>query len=311
VPPDAVANGAVINVTGLRKSYGPVEAVRGVDLQVARGEVFALLGPNGAGKTTTLEILEGYRTRDSGDVSVLGMDPVDGGRDLRERVGIVLQETAVDPFLTVREVLTRNAGYYPAPRPVPETLAVVGMAEHADVRVQNLSGGQQRRLDVALGIIGSPELVFLDEPTTGFDPSARRGAWELIRQLTSSGTTILLTTHYMEEAQALADRVAIIANGRIVACGPPRSLLTGVAASTSIRFRLPDGVPLTSLPVPVSSDGGTAVISTDDAVTVLHQLTDWALQHGHPLDELSVSQPTLEDVYLQLTQRPQDDGART
>jgi ABC-2 type transport system ATP-binding protein len=311
MPPGAATDGAVISVTGLRKSYGAVEAVRGVDLQVQRGEVFALLGPNGAGKTTTLEILEGYRTRDTGEVSVLGMDPVDGGRELRERVGIVLQETAVDPFLTVREVLTRNAGYYPTPRAVPETLAVVGMAEHTDVRVQNLSGGQQRRLDVALGIIGNPELVFLDEPTTGFDPSARRGAWELIRQLTSSGTTILLTTHYMEEAQALADRVAIIANGHIVACGPPRSLLTGTAASTSIRFRLPDGVPLTSLPVPVSSDGGAAVISTDDAVAVLHRLTEWALQHGYPLDELSVSQPTLEDVYLQLTQLPQDDGAKT
>jgi ABC-2 type transport system ATP-binding protein len=312
MPPPAAAStpaSAAIEVSGLRKSYGDVQAVRSVDFAVERGEVFALLGPNGAGKTTTLEILEGYRVRDAGQVSVLGMDPIDGGRELRDRIGIVLQETAVDPFLTAREVLTRNAGFYSDPRPVAETLDLVGMTPNANVRVQNLSGGQQRRLDVALGIIGNPELLFLDEPTTGFDPSARRGAWDLVRQLTSTGTTILLTTHYMEEAQELADRVAIIANGRIVACGPPTSLTPSTEASTHIRFRIPANVTTEELPVPVTREGDWVVIGTDDVVGVLHRLTTWAMERGYALGELTVTRPTLEDVYLRLTQSPDTEAA--
>jgi ABC-2 type transport system ATP-binding protein len=290
-----------IVVEGLRKSYGAVRAVDGVDLMVESGEVFALLGPNGAGKTTTLEVLEGYRARDAGRVEVLGVDPAHGGRALREHIGIVLQETAVDPYLTAREVLTRNAKYYPRPRDPDEVIDLVGLREKAKERVKDLSGGQQRRLDVGLGIIGNPELLFLDEPTTGFDPSARRSAWELIRRLTGSGTTIILTTHYMEEAQELADRVAIIAGGHIVAIGTPESLGGRDTASTRIRFRIPHGVDVADLPVPSRLDGGLAVIETDEAVRVLHALTSWALEHGYELEGLSADRPSLEDIYLALT----------
>ncbi len=226
-----------ISVRGLRKSYGSVEAVRGVDLEVRAGEVFALVGPNGAGKTTTVEILEGHRERTAGDVSVLGHDPEKNERALKERIGIVLQETGVEPYLTVAESIDLFRGYYPAPRPRDEVLEVVGLTEQRDVRVRRLSGGQKRRLDVAIGLCGNPDLLFLDEPTTGFDPSARRNAWEMIRNLRDLGKTVLLTTHYMDEAQHLADRVAIIAGGVIVAEGSPEELIATEPAST-IRFRI-------------------------------------------------------------------------
>jgi len=295
---------AAIIVEGLRKSYGPVQAVTGVSFEVDEGEVFALLGPNGAGKTTTVEVLEGFRSRDAGRVTVLGIDP--GGRAgerlLRVRTGVVLQELAVEPFLTVREVLTRNAGYYPAPRPVEEVIALVGLEEKASTRVKHLSGGQQRRLDLGLGIIGNPELIFMDEPTTGFDPSARRGAWELVRLLTRGGTTVLLTTHYMDEAEALADRVAVVARGRVVAQGDPASLGGRDVGEATVRFRLPPGTSPTELPLlPAHLDGDMVEVRTTDEVRALHELTGWALARGADLAGLTVTRMTLEDVYLQLT----------
>jgi len=237
------------------------------------------------------------------------MDPAGGGRVLRERVGVVLQETAVEPYLTVREVLARNAGYYPRPRAVDEVISLAGLAEKADARVKTLSGGQQRRLDVALGIVGDPELVFLDEPTTGFDPSARRGAWELVRRLTGGGTTIVLTTHYMDEAQALADRVAVLADGRIVAAGTPDSIGGRNLAAVRVRFRLPAGVAPAELPVPGESAGDRFEIRTEDELRVLHTLTGWALDRGTRLDGLTVDRPTLEDVYLSLTDTPAETPA--
>jgi ABC-2 type transport system ATP-binding protein len=272
-----------------------------VSFAVQPGEVFALLGPNGAGKTTTLEILEGYRPRTSGTVEVLGLDPATGGHQLRERIGIVLQATAVEPYLTVREVVSRNAGYYPAPRNVDAVISLVGLDEKADARVKTLSGGQQRRLDVALGIIGGPELLFLDEPTTGFDPSARRGAWDLVRTLAAEGTTILLTTHYMDEAQHLADRVAVIARGHIVAEGTPDTIGGRADAAVRIRFVLPAGIGADRLPVPAALDNGHVEVRTEDEVRVLHQLTGWALDNDVPLEQLTVERPSLEDVYLELT----------
>jgi ABC-2 type transport system ATP-binding protein len=292
----------VVTARGLRKSYGELEAVRGIDLAVDRGEVFAFLGPNGAGKTTTVEILEGYRARSDGEVSVLGSDPATADAEWRARIGIVLQECRMEPQLTVRESLDLYAGYYPRPRPVDETLELTGLEEQADVRAGKLSGGQQRRLDVALALIGDPELLFLDEPTTGFDPSARRQAWEVIAGLRTLGKTVFLTTHYMDEAQTLADRVAIIAGGEIVAEGAPDRL--GAAASvTEIRFRLPDGVGPAELPLPVETDlGGRAVVvRTAEPVATLNQLTAWALDRGVELPGLSVGSPSLEDVYLELT----------
>ncbi len=290
-----------VEVDGLTKRYGAVEALRGVSFTVAVGEVFALLGPNGAGKTTTVEILEGFRRRDGGTVTVLGVDPAGRPRSLRQRLGIVLQECAVESNLTVREVLARNAGFYPDPRPVDEVVELVGLGEKADSRVARLSGGQQRRLDVGLGIIGRPELVFLDEPTTGFDPSARRGAWDLVRSLTAGGTTVILTTHYMDEAEALADRVAVVAAGRVVAQGPPSSLGGRDVGEAKIRFALPDGVEPAALPVDVRSVPSGFEVSTTEEVEVLHALTSWSIAHHVPLVGLTVERLTLEDVYLRLT----------
>jgi len=291
----------VIEITGLRKTYGDLEAVAGIDLHVDRGEVFALLGPNGAGKTTATEILEGYRPRTGGEVSVLGHDPSKGERSLKQRVGIVLQSTGLDAFLTVRETVDMYGGYYPRSRPTDEVIELVGLRDKADERVRKLSGGQQRRLDVAIALAGDPELLFLDEPTTGFDPTARRNAWEMVKNLVSLGKTVWLTTHFMDEAQYLADRVAVIAKGRIVAEGPPDSLAGRDAMRTRIRFRPPAGAP----PVPdwgqTPSADGSFSLETDDATRSTHDVTSWALDHGIALDLLEVRQPSLEDVYLQLT----------
>jgi ABC-2 type transport system ATP-binding protein len=295
-------NDLVISARGLRKSYGPLEAVRGIDLEVRRGEIFAFLGPNGAGKTTTVEILEGYRARTAGEVDVLGLDPANGGSEWRGRIGIVLQQSRMHPELTVRESLEMFAGYYRAPRSVDETIEQVGLADRAGARVGRLSGGQQRRLDVALALIGDPELLFLDEPTTGFDPSARRRAWELVAGLRELGKTIFLTTHYMEEAQVLADRVAIIAAGQIVAEGPP-DRLGEHAATVEIRFRLPDGVPVSELPPAFTGedDGRFVVARTGEPVRTLNELTGWALERRVDLPGLQVGSPSLEDVYLEVT----------
>jgi ABC-2 type transport system ATP-binding protein len=290
----------VIQVRGLRKSYGDVEAVRGIDLTVEQGEVFALLGPNGAGKTTTVEILEGYRHRTGGEASVLGRDPAKLDRATKARIGIVLQSTGVDPFLTVRETIDMYRGYYPHPRPVDEVIEVVGLKEKRDARVNKLSGGQQRRLDVAIALAGDTGLLFLDEPTTGFDPSARRNAWQIVRNLISLGKTVFLTTHYMDEAQYLARRVAVIAKGVIVAEGPPATIGGRDTAQTVIRFRVEDGEGLPSLgQVPLGD--GTLELRTEHPTKVLHELTAWALDRGGELEGLEVYRPTLEDIYLELT----------
>jgi ABC-2 type transport system ATP-binding protein len=291
---------SAVQVRGLRKSYGSFEAVRGIDLSVEAGEVFALLGPNGAGKTTTVEILEGHRQRSSGEVSVLGHDPGRNERALKERVGIVLQQTGVDEYLTVREVVEMVAGYYPAPRDVDEVIGLAGLAEQRDQRVKKLSGGQKRRVDLAVALAGDPELLFLDEPTTGFDPSARRQAWETVRGLASLGKTIFLTTHFMDEAQALADRLAIIADGRIVATGTADELIGASTPATTIRFRLADGVePPESLGLRGSASAYE--VETIEPARTLHDLTGWALSVGAELHELEVGRRSLEDVYLQLT----------
>jgi ABC-2 type transport system ATP-binding protein len=298
----------VISVRGLRRTYGSLEALKGIDLEVARGEVFAFLGPNGAGKTTTVEILEGYRERTAGEVSVLGEDPARADRDWRGRIGIVLQQSRMRRELTVRETVDQFAGYYPTPRDVIETIDLVGLDDSADTRVGRLSGGQQRRLDVALALIGDSELLFLDEPTTGFDPSARRRAWEVIANLRELGKTIFLTTHYMDEAQVLADRVAIIAGGRIVAEGPP-DRLGERAATTEIRFRLPDGVAGDELPAGVAPErngSGIVKVRTGDPVRALHEITGWALEHRLELAALQVNAPSLEEIYLEMTE---DDEA--
>jgi ABC-2 type transport system ATP-binding protein len=275
-----------IEVCALRKRYGEYEAVRGIDITVRRGEVFGLLGPNGAGKTTTVEILEGYRVRTGGEVSVLGYDPADRAIELRRRIGIVLQSGGIYGHITPREALCHWASFYPHPRSVEEVLALAGLQAQADTRSRRLSGGQLRRLDFALALVGDPELIFLDEPTTGFDPEARRAAWDTIRSLRALGKTILLTTHYLDEAQALADRVAIIKEGRILAIGPPRELGVG-AAHYRVIYR--------------NASGELVERQTDDATTLLHELTGEALARGERLEELSVGRPTLEDVYLELT----------
>ena len=298
----------MISVQGLRKSYDGLEAVRGIDLEVRAGEVFAFLGPNGAGKTTTVEILEGYRQRNGGDIAVLGVDPERADRAWRQRVGFVLQESRLVGELTPREVLEQYAGYYASPRDVDETVRLVGLEEKADVRTAKLSGGQQRRLDVALALIGDPELLFLDEPTTGFDPSARRHAWEVVGGLRDLGKTVFLTTHYMDEAQALADRVAIISAGRIVATGSPEELGGDREGRTEISFRLPAGVRGPDLPYGIRTaariDAEMVSISAQDPVPVLRELTNWAGEREIALPSLLVRRPSLEDVYLELT-----DGA--
>jgi ABC-2 type transport system ATP-binding protein len=292
-----------IDVKGLHKSYGSLEAVRGVDLTIETGEVFALLGPNGAGKTTTVEILEGYRRRDAGDVSVLGFDPARRERAMKERIGIVLQSTGIEQFLTVAEVIEMYRGYYPNPRPLDEIIDVVGLGEKRNERVKKLSGGQQRRLDVAIGLAGDPDLLFLDEPTTGFDPGARRRMWEAVKNLASLGKTIFLTTHYMDEAQELADRVAVITAGQIVAEGPPQTIAGRETEKTIVRFRLPEKAAALprSLKSAARARDGRLQIDAADPVKLLHELTGWALEKGVMLDGIEVTRPTLEDVYLQLT----------
>jgi ABC-2 type transport system ATP-binding protein len=284
----------VISIKGLRMSYGSTEAVRGIDLEVNRGEVFAFLGPNGAGKTTTVEILEGYRRRTGGEVSVLGEDPARAGRDWRERIGIVLQSGRLDPYLTVRESLDLYAGYFRAPRATEDVIALIGLEGKADERASRLSGGQQRRLDVGMALIGDPELLFLDEPTTGFDPSARRQAWDVIAGLGDLGKTVFLTTHYMDEAQRLADRVTIIAAGQIVAQGTPEDLGERDAGETTIRYR---------------SGEKEVVLRTATPVQALHELTGKALANGEELEGLEVTRPSLEDVYLELTATPAEEAA--
>jgi ABC-2 type transport system ATP-binding protein len=276
---------SAIVVRGLRKSYGELEAVRGIDFEIEEGEVFGLLGPNGAGKTTTLEILEGYRKRDAGEVSVLGHDPERPGPDFRERIGVVLQQSQLWQTITVREMHSMFAGYYEKPRDVDEVIALVGLESKRDARTKTLSGGQKRRLDLGIALVGDPELVFLDEPTTGFDPAARRAAWDMIRSLRSLGKTVLLTTHYLDEAEQLADRVAVMREGVIVRVGTPRELTTS-DLEVEIRYR---------------RDGEEVVVVTTEPTRVLHELTTEALARGIELERLEVRRPTLEDVYLTLT----------
>ncbi|MFL5832943.1 MAG: ABC transporter ATP-binding protein [Solirubrobacterales bacterium] len=282
----------VISIKCLWKSYGDTQAVRGIDLEVNRGEVFAFLGPNGAGKTTTVEILEGYRKRSGGEVTVLGEDPERGGREWREQIGIVLQSGRLDPYLTVRESLDLYAGYFRDPRPTEDVIALIGLEEKAEERASRLSGGQQRRLDVGMALVGDPELLFLDEPTTGFDPSARRQAWDVIAGLRDLGKTVFLTTHYMDEAQRLADRVAIIAHGEILARGTPEDLGEREAEETTIRYR---------------SNGLQHMQMTRNPVRALHTLTERALARGEELEGLEVTRPSLEDVYLELTAAAEQD----
>jgi ABC-2 type transport system ATP-binding protein len=295
-------DGLAVDVRGLSKSYGNVHAVRAIDLQIQHGEIFALLGPNGAGKTTTVEILEGYRSRDAGSVTVLGYDPGCERQPLKSRIGIVLQSTGVENYLTVAETISMYSGFYPDPRPVDEVIQLVGLEDKRDTRVIKLSGGLQRRLDVAIALAGNPDLLFLDEPTTGFDPSARREAWEVVKNLASLGKTVLLTTHYMDEAQYLADRVAVIAGGQIVAEGPPATIGDREQAKARIRYRLLAGVsPPADIAGQRGPDGFTE-LTADDVTRALHRLTGWAIEQSIDLEGLEVIRPSLEDVYLELTE---------
>jgi ABC-2 type transport system ATP-binding protein len=300
------SDGVAIQVAGLEKAYGDRKAVRGIDLHVERGEIFAFLGPNGAGKTTTVEILEGFRSRESGSVSVLGVDPAKAGRPWRDRIGIVLQESPPDPGLTVREALTLYAGYYSAPRTVGETLELVGLTESANVQASSLSGGQQRRLDVGLALIGDPDLIFLDEPTTGFDPAARRAAWSVIDDLRALGKTIFLTTHYMDEAERLADHIAVIVDGQIVAEGSPATLggrdrmgVTITFRKTHARSELPDDINVRAS----STQSGLVTLESGDPLRDLEVITTWTRSTDAAIESLEVRQPTLEDIYLRLTSR--------
>jgi ABC-2 type transport system ATP-binding protein len=296
-------------VEDLRKRYGSFEAVRGVDFEVGAGEVVAVLGPNGAGKTSTVEILEGYRRRDGGRVEVLGTDPQGGGRAWRDRIGVVLQDGGVLPEVTVAEVLSAFRSYYSRPRDLDEVLVLVGLVEQRGSRVRQLSGGQRRRLDLALALVGRPALLFLDEPTTGFDPAARRDAWSLIAGLRDDGVSVLLTTHYMEEAQRLADRIVVLARGRVVADGTVETLAKQASDSACISFRLPPGVRVGDLPVRARHDGtGGCEIATARPTSVLRRLTAWCVERRIELPELRVARPTLEDVYLRLTGEAADDG---
>ena len=296
----------VVVVRGLVKRYGSHEAVAGIDLDVRRGEIYAFLGPNGAGKTTTVEILEGFRPRTDGDVSVLGQDPATAGGAWRDRVGVVLQESEPEPGLSVRECLAMYAGFYGSPRDIDETIALVGLTDKAGTLGTRLSGGQRRRLDFALALIGDPELIFLDEPTTGFDPSARRAAWEVVAGLRRLGKTIFLTTHYMDEAEYLADRITVLAAGRIVAHGTPRTLGGRDHMTTVISFTLPDYVQARDLPAalsPLAEPGpaGLTVVHSESPLVHLQMLGDWALGRGFDLPDLDVHRPSLEEVYLSLT----------
>jgi ABC-2 type transport system ATP-binding protein len=299
------SDGPAIEVAGLRRKYGELDAVRGVSFEVARGEVFCLLGPNGAGKTTIVEILEGYRTRTAGDVRVLGIDPATGSRELRERVGIVLQSCGVQNDLSVVELVEMYGRYHVSQRPVDEVIELVELTDKRNTRVKQLSGGQRRRLDLALALVGDPELIFLDEPTTGFDPAARRQAWETIRSLCQLGKTVFLTTHFMDEAQYLADRVAVMNAGEIIAAGEPDELGGRDARPAEVRFSLPPTWSLGDVPeVPSeerSIDGERVLIVTREPVRAVNILTSWALEHDVKLAHFSVSQPTLEDIYLELT----------
>jgi ABC-2 type transport system ATP-binding protein len=296
---------AVIEVRDLEKRYGDTEAVRGVSFAIEAGEVFCLLGPNGAGKTTTAEIIEGHRRATAGSVSVLGRDPGRGERQLRDRIGVVLQEPSISQDLTVGELLEMHARWYSRSRPVDELIGLVELDASRNTRAGTLSGGQQRRLDLALALVGDPDVLFLDEPTTGFDPHARRQAWTTIRSLCDLGKTVFLTTHYMDEAQHLADRVAVMVSGRIVAMGPPESIAGRDEQPTEIRFVLPDGITPADLPalpsLSITGDGDGVLITTREPVPAIHALTAWALERALPLAQLSLSQPTLEDVYLALT----------
>jgi ABC-2 type transport system ATP-binding protein len=298
----------VVSVRGLQKRYGQVEAVAGIDLEVERGEIFAFLGPNGAGKTTTVEILEGFRERTAGEVTVLGVDPANADEEWRNRVGAVLQESNAEPGLTVRESLQLYSGYYLQPRDIDETIALVGLDGKADTLAPQLSGGQRRRLDVALALIGDPELIFLDEPTTGFDPSARRTAWHVIDGLRDLGKTVFLTTHYMDEADQLADRIAVIAGGRIVAEGTPGTLGGRDSMAATIRFTLPAGTGADDLPPQlrslVAADDGHVTLATDTPLVHVGALAGWAQGRGIDLPDLDVRRPTLEEVYLELTGEP-------
>jgi ABC-2 type transport system ATP-binding protein len=300
----AALSEAAVVVRGLRKSYGDVSAVQGIDFEIRRGEIFALLGPNGAGKTTTVEILEGYRRRDGGEVSVLGIDPGRQPERLRSRIGIVLQSTGVDRYLTVVETISMYSSYYPHPRSPDEVIELVGLEAKRNTRVLKLSGGQQRRLDVAIALAGDPDLLFLDEPTTGFDPSARREAWEVVKNLAGLGKTVLLTTHYMDEAQYLAREVAVIAGGHIVARGAPATLGGRDSARAMVRFRLPEGISAPNAFEVRPSVDGLFECAPENLTATLHRLTGWALEQGVELDALEIIRPTLEDVYLQLTGAP-------
>jgi ABC-2 type transport system ATP-binding protein len=306
-------NGPAIEVASLRKSYGSLEAVRGVSFTIAHGEVFCLLGPNGAGKTTTVEILEGYRRRSDGEVRVLGMDPADSPRELRERMGIVLQQCGVQSYLSVAELIEMYGRYYSRSRPVDEVVEVVGLESKRDTRANDLSGGQRRRLDLALALVGDPDLIFLDEPTTGFDPAARRNAWSTIQSLCDMGKTIFLTTHYMDEAQSLANRVAVMREGLIVASGRPEELGGRDLRPAEVRFALPPGVALGDLPtvpaVDVSLTDGRVLIQTKEPVVTAQRITTWALERGVDLEHFAVNQPTLEDIYLELTGSGGDKGS--